>query len=334
MPGQPAPERPAPEQAAPGQPAAGQPPPAPSSPESSLPDPSSPESSLPEPLPAKRPQVRKKRPFWRELAVLIVAALILTVLLKAFVIEVFSIPSASMENTLMIGDRVLVNRLIYHFRGVARGDIVVFNGNGSWGPDVAPPSGNVVARLYDDTLDDLGLRSDGTDYIKRVIGLPGDHVVCCNAQGRITVNGVPLNEQSYIHPGDPPSQIPFNIIVPPGRLWVMGDNRSDSADSRYHPEDPGHGTIPESAVVGRAFLILWPPSRFGDLPIPSTFAQAALHASADAVNALPVTGMAAGALFVGWRRRPRRQEPRPCRRRERRRGERARRRRARVFWRS
>ena len=123
----------------------------------------------------------------------------------------------------------------------------------------------------------VGIAGPGTDYVKRVIGVPGDHVVCCNAQGQVTVNGVALSEKSYIYPGAAPSQIRFNITVPPGRLWVMGDNRADSDDSRYRIGDPGGGTIPESAVVGRAFLIIWPLSRFGDLPIPNTFQQAGLQ---------------------------------------------------------
>jgi signal peptidase I len=248
---------------------------------------------------------RKKRPLWRELIVIVCAALILTVLLKAFVAEVFSIPSGSMENTLLPGDRVLVNKLIYHFRGITRGDIVVFSGQGSWGPAAPPASGSLLVRLYHDALNDIGLDSTGTDYIKRVIGLPGDRVSCCDAQGRVTVNGVPLDEQSYLYPGDSPSELRFSVTVPPGRLWVMGDHRSDSADSRYRMNDTGQGTIPGSAVVGRAFVIIWPPSRIGDLPIPATFQQAALRATAAGVNALPLAGGVAGVAVVGWRRRRR-----------------------------
>jgi signal peptidase I len=265
-------------------------------------DPDRPDVAAPD-TPADQKRSRRKRPFWRDLVVIIVAALALTVVLKAFVVEVFSIPSGSMENTLMPGDRVLVSKLVYRFRPIARGDVIVFSGQGSWGPDAPPPSHNPFVRLWDDATNLLGVTAPGTDYIKRVIGLPGDHVVCCDAQGRITVNGVPLNEQSYIHPGDVPSQVPFDITVPAGRLWVLGDNRADSDDSRYRAGDPGDGTIPESAVVGRAFLIIWPPSRIGDLPIPATFQQAALHA---ATAAPAVAGGGAGALAAGvlaWRRR-------------------------------
>jgi signal peptidase I len=253
----------------------------------------------------------KKKHFWRELLIIVVAAAVLTLLVKAFVVQVYRIPSASMENTLQIGDRVLVNKLVYHFRGIGRGDIVVFSGQDSWGPDAPPPSGDPLVRLYDAVLSDIGLASSQTYYIKRVIGLPGDHVACCT-DGKVTVNGVPLTEGSYIYPGDAPS-FKFQATVRPGHLWVMGDHRGDSDDSRYHVGNPGGGAVPESEVVGRAFLVIWPLSRVGDLPIPSTFQQAALHAgpagstvtsavalggaALSAVAAIPVTG-AAGAAGV------------------------------------
>lgn len=250
---------------------------------------------------------KKKRPFWRELAVIVVAALVLTILLKAFVVQVFSIPSGSMENTLLPGDRVLVNKLVYHFRPIARGDVVVFSGAGSWDPPAPPGPGNPVAKLWDDVTNLVGISAPGTDYIKRVIGIPGDHVACCDAQGRVTVNGNALDEKSYIHPGDVPSQQQFSITVPAGRLWVMGDNRSDSDDSRYRTNDPGDGTIPESAVVGRAFVIIWPTSRISDLPIPATFAQPSLHAAAIAgtTPALGATSVALASGLVVYRRRRR-----------------------------
>ncbi|MGH3267872.1 MAG: signal peptidase I [Trebonia sp.] len=266
-------------------------------------DPAPADAHAGEQAPAGEKKQRRKRPFWRDLVVIVVAALALTILLKAFVVEVFSIPSGSMENTLVPGDRVLVSKIVYRFRDIARGDVVVFSGQGSWGPDTPPPPGNPFLRLWGDLTNLIGVTEPGTDYIKRVIGLPGDRVVCCDAQGRITVNGVPLNEQSYIHPGDVPSSMPFDVVVPAGRLWVMGDNRADSDDSRYRTTDPGGGAIPESEVVGRAFAIIWPPSRIGDLPIPATFQQVALHATAAAPAVL---GGTAAALTVGvlvWRRR-------------------------------
>jgi signal peptidase I len=256
----------------------------------------------------------KRRHFWRELLVIIVAATLLTLVVKAFIVQVYRIPSASMENTLQVGDRVLVNKLVYHTRGIARGDIVVFSGQDSWGPNAPPSSGDPIVRVWDGLLADIGLSSSQTYYIKRVIGLPGDKVACCT-DGKVTVNGVPLSEESYLYPGDAPS-FPFKTVtVPAGHLWVMGDHRGDSEDSRYHTSDPGGGAIPESEVVGRAFLIIWPPSRISDLPIPSTFSQAALHSGAAgaaslgaatvgatalaAVGALPVAGAAAGAGLLG-----------------------------------
>jgi signal peptidase I len=239
-------------------------------------------SGAPEPdtsAPAAKAKKKKKKSFGRELLTIVVAAAVLTLLVKAFVIQVYRIPSASMENTLQIGDRVLVNKVVYHFRGVARGDVVVFSGQDSWGPDAAPPSGNPVVRVADDLLSGLGLHSNQTYYIKRVIGLPGDRVACCTDR-KVTVNGVPLDEGQYLFPGNPPSTFNFRKVVPAGHLWVMGDHRSDSGDSRYHPGDPGGGAIPENQVVGRAFLIIWPPSQLRDLPIPATFQQSALHAGA------------------------------------------------------
>jgi signal peptidase I len=251
---------------------------------------------------------KRKRPFWRDLSIIVIAALILTILLKAFVVQVFSIPSGSMENTLLPGDRILVNKMVYRFRPIESGDIVVFSGSGSWDPPTPAP-GNPFARFWDDVTGLVGIAGPGTDYVKRVIGVPGDHVVCCNALGQVTVNGVALSEKSYIYPGAAPSQIRFNITVPPGRLWVMGDNRADSDDSRYRTGDPGGGTIPESAVVGRAFLIIWPLSRVTDLPIPNTFQQAGLRAAAAVGTAQPAAvGGAAAALSAGvlvWRRRRR-----------------------------
>jgi signal peptidase I len=254
-------------------------------------------------------ETKRKRPFWRDLAVIVIAALVLTILLKAFVVQVFSIPSGSMENTLLPGDRILVNKMVYRFRSIERGDIVVFSGSGSWDPTTPPPS-NLFARVWDDATGLVGIAGPGTDYVKRVIGVPGDHVVCCDGKGQVTVNGVALSEKSYIYPGALPSQIRFNITVPPGRLWVMGDNRADSDDSRYRTSDSDGGTIPESAVVGRAFLIIWPLSRIGDLPIPNTFQQAGLRAAGAVATAPPAAvggGVAAasGGVLV-WRRRRRR----------------------------
>ena len=237
------------------------------------------------PAAGRRP--RKKRSFWREFPILVVVALLLAVVIKTYAIQAFFIPSGSMENTLEINDRVLVNKLVYDVRGIHRGDIVVFNGDGSWDPGPPPANTNFAEKFVDGFASMFGFGHPGDILIKRVIGLPGDHVACCDAQGRVTVNGVPLTEQSYLYPGDAPSEIRFNIVVPPGRLWVMGDHRLISDDSRDHLGDPGGGTVPENAVIGRAFVIIWPPSRWRILPIPSTFEQPKLNASAVRNSASP-----------------------------------------------
>jgi len=243
----------------------------------------------------------RRKKSWRQLLIIVLAAIILMLLIKAFLVQVYRIPSASIEDTLLTGDRVLVNKLVYHVRGIARGDIVVFSGEGSWGtttgaPEPAPP-GNPLLRALDAVLADVGVYSTQTYYIKRVIGLPGDRVACC-MHGKVTVNGVPLDERSYLFPGARPSDKSFNVVVPPGRLWVMGDNRAISDDSRAHmaADFPGKGTVPESEVAGRAFLIIWPPAQIGDLPIPATFQQAALHAGTAGAPVLRVAGAAAGAV--------------------------------------
>jgi signal peptidase I len=266
------------------------------------------------------PGTGRRKKSWRQLMMVVLAAIVLMLLIKAFVVQVYRIPSSSMEDTLLTGDRVLVNKLAYHVRGIARGDIVVFSGEGSWGsttgaPDPSPPS-NPLLRAGYGMLADIGVYSTQTYYIKRVIGLPGDHVVCC-VNGEVTVNGVRLDETSYLFPGASPSIQRFNVIIPPGRLWVMGDNRAISDDSRGHKSGgfAANGTVPENEVAGRAFMIIWPPSQIGDLPVPTAFQQAALHAGAAgapvlhvaaAVTAVPAAGAAAllgiPVLALGTRR--------------------------------
>lgn len=248
------------------------------------------------------PRRRRKRSFWRELPILVAVALLLAVLIKTYALQAFFIPSGSMENTLDINDRVLINKLVYDFRGIHRGDIVVFNGDGSWDPGPVPSNSNPFSEFVDNLGSMFGFGHPGAIYVKRVIGLPGDRVFCCDAQGRMTVNGVPISEGSYLFPGNAPSQIRINITVPPGRLWVMGDHRDISDDSRGHLGYPGGGTVPQSAVLGRVFVIIWPPSRWRFLPIPGTFEQPALSKQAVAGAAGGNGDVAAG--LVGARLEP------------------------------
>jgi signal peptidase I len=209
-----------------------------------------------------------------------------------------------MQNTLAIGDRVLVNRASVWLGGQPqRGQVVVFQDPGGWlGPDETSSSGNWLTK----TLTFVGvLPQDNGDLIKRVIGVGGDHVMCCNAQGQITVNGVPLNE-TYLFPGDSAGSGPygtFDVTVPQGRLWVMGDHRGVSEDSRAH-QDLNGGTIPVSAVVGRADVIIWPISHWGTLPVPNAFKQTGLSALATAPGGIPAVAMV-GALPVTLMRRRR-----------------------------
>lgn len=220
----------------------------------------------------RRREAGQGRSFLGELPFLLLVALGLALLLKAFVIQAFFIPSGSMESTLQVGDRVLVNKVVYRVRDIARGDIVVFNGLDSFAPEVVTvePT-NPVGRLARRTAAAVGFAPAGErDFIKRVIGVPGDRVKCCDARGRISVNGVPLDEP-YLYADDPPSVTTFDVEVPQGRLWVMGDHRSASADSRSHLGDPGGGTVPADRVIGRAFVVVWPFGRAGVLSIPDTF---------------------------------------------------------------
>lgn len=232
-------------------------------------------------------EVRRHGSFMRELPFLILIALVCALLIKTFLVQAFFIPSGSMEPTLhgcqgCSGDRVLVNRLVYRLRDPHRGEIVVFRGPPSWQdtPEVTTSEpGNVVSRFFHEVGAALGVAAPSSkDFIKRVIGVPGDHVMCCDAQGRVTVNGHPLVEP-YVFPGAHPSDQPFDVTVPAGRLWVMGDHRNGSADSRAHLTDHD-GTIPIDDVLGRAFVKVWPIGRWGLLPVPATFHQPGLHASA------------------------------------------------------
>jgi signal peptidase I len=222
----------------------------------------------------------KHKSFLRELPGIVITALVISVLIKTFLVQAFYIPSGSMENTLLVNDRVLVNKLADKPDEIHRGDVIVFRDPGGWlnGPQTASRGG--LLGLVRDGLVFVGLApaAGEEDLIKRVIGVGGDKVVCCDAQHRVTVNGVPLDEP-YVYPGDKASEETFSKTVPAGELWVMGDHRSVSEDSRFHTEQPGKGFVPVDDVIGRAFVIVWPLDRTSALRRPATFNQPALDAS-------------------------------------------------------
>jgi signal peptidase I len=281
-------------------------------------DPAGPMVHEPEPgTSSTRKQSPPQGSLWKELPVLIVIAIALAILLKTFLVQAFYIPSGSMENTLQVGDRVMVNKVVYHLRDIKRGDVVVFDGLDSFTAEVtiAEPTNPVAKALgWFGSLVGFAPPSE-KDFIKRVIGIPGDRVACCDAKGRVTVNGVALDEP-YLYPGNSPSDQPFDITVPAGRLWVMGDHRAASSDSRAHLGDPGGGTVPENKVIGRAFVVIWPLGHWSWLSNPPTFDQSGLTSAAAAPGALssPLAVGFAGALPIvavrrRWRRRRTRRVP-------------------------
>ncbi|MBB6170536.1 signal peptidase I [Nocardiopsis mwathae] len=208
---------------------------------------------------------KKQRSFWKELPVLLVIGLLLAFGIKTWVVEPYYVPSGSMENTLLIGDRVFVNKLAYLTRDIERGEVIVFDGRESWdAAEGAESSSGFLTAI----ADFAGMSPDRKDYTKRVIGLPGDTVECCDDQGRIMVNGEPVDEP-YLFPGSLQSHEEFGPVkVGEGRLWVMGDHRAISLDSRGHEDFSGDGTIPIGSVAGPAFLIHWPLDRISTLSTP------------------------------------------------------------------
>lgn len=216
--------------------------------------------------------------FLRELVLIVVIALALSFLVKTFLVQPFSIPSESMENTLDVGDRILVSKLTPQHSALHRGDVIVFEAPPSWG-EVGPESTGVKAVLKDG-LEWVGiLPAGGHHVVKRLIGLPGDHVVCddtcANSGGPLKINGVAINESSYIRPGNAPSGQKFDITVPANSVWVMGDNRGDSWDSRGHDDGTGKtGSVPMSDITGQVVGIAWPVNRIQSVDShPEVFAK-------------------------------------------------------------
>ncbi|MFE0177344.1 signal peptidase I [Streptomyces sp. NPDC059002] len=226
---------------------------------------------------AKKVKRRRRRSAIKEIPLLIGVALLIALVLKTFLVQAFVIPSGSMEQTIRIGDRVLVDKLTPWFGSKPeRGDVVVFKDPGNWleeeqGKKKDDP---VVVKQIKEGLTQIGLLPSDSerDLIKRVVGVGGDTVQCCDKNDKVTVNGVPLDEP-YIHPGDKPSAFEFKVKVPKGRLFMMGDHRSDSADSRFHRTEKFSGTVAEDQVVGRALVIAWPFGHWRKLEEPDTYAS-------------------------------------------------------------
>lgn len=216
---------------------------------------------------------RRRVPVWLETLILLGVALAVSALVKTFLVQMFFVPSGSMRPLFVNDDRILVEKVSYWDGQVERGDVVVFSDpGGEW----LGAAGDVPLNPFQTALSKVGLYPAGGHLVKRVIGIEGDRVRCCDKKGRVTVNGVPLDEEDYVMDGLDPSNRTFDVKVPEDRLWVMGDNRSNSEDSRFHQDLEGNGTVPESAVVGKVWAVVWPLNRFATLETPTTFGNPAL----------------------------------------------------------
>jgi len=203
--------------------------------------------------------MRNKGSLLKELPVLVVVALVVSLLIKTFLVQFFYIPSGSMENTLQVKDRVAVNKLPFLSKSINRGDVVVFRDPDNWLPQITEYGTNQYVAKTKGALVAVGvLPNPAKQYlVKRVVGVAGDHIVCCTKSGNLTINDVEVTEP-YIFAGNKPSEMKFDVTVPKGKLWVMGDHRSASADSRYHQDDINKGFVPLSRVTGRVVAIIWP----------------------------------------------------------------------------
>ena len=203
--------------------------------------------------------MRKKGSLLRELPILVVVALVVSLFIKTFVVQFFYIPSGSMENTLQIKDRVAVNKVPFISKNISRGDVVVFRDPDDWLPEIIDYDTNKYVSKAKSALVAVGvLPNPAKQYlVKRVIGVAGDHIVCCTKAGNLTVNDVEVTEP-YVYAGNKPSEMKFDVTVPAGKLWVMGDHRGASADSRYHQDDINKGFVPVSKVTGRVVAVIWP----------------------------------------------------------------------------
>jgi signal peptidase I len=203
--------------------------------------------------------MRNKGSLLKELPILVIVALVVSLFIKSFLVQFFYIPSGSMENTLQIKDRVAVNKVPFISNNIKRGDVVVFRDPDNWLPEIVDYSTNQYISKAKSALVAVGvLPNPAKQYlVKRVVGVGGDRVVCCTKEGNLTINGVEVTEP-YIFAGNKPSEMNFDVTVPKGKLWVMGDHRGASADSRYHQEDINKGFVPLSKVTGRVVGVIWP----------------------------------------------------------------------------
>ncbi|MCL2454374.1 MAG: signal peptidase I [Micrococcales bacterium] len=241
-----------------------------------------PEDAVPAPSRGQSRRRQQKRQasgplaWLREIAIILVSALVLSWVVKTLLIQAFFIPSESMADTLILDDRILVSKLTPRVLDLSRGDIVVFSDPGGWLVGAEQPRPGPVGTV----LQTVGLMPADSDHlVKRIIGMPGDHVACAGPGEPVTVNGVAIDESRYLKPGSSPSEMAFDVVVPAGHLWVMGDNRQHSSDSRYNQSKPGGGAVPISDVVGVVFVTVWPLDRisthrnpgsvFADVPRPS-----------------------------------------------------------------
>jgi signal peptidase I len=228
-------------------------------------------TAAPAPTGAAAVSERPRRgPSW---LLMLAVALLVMALVRGFLVQSCYVPSGSMEPTIVPGDRILVNKLVAG-SSLQRGDVVVFDGTTTFAAAERKPHEDkgIIGRVLAGAASLLGVQLGEEDFVKRVIGLPGDHVVCCAPDGRLEVNGTPVSEP-YIEPGDKPSELTFDVTVPAGRLWVMGDHRGDSADSRSHLGDPGGGTVSVDDVVGRTVARYWPLDRIGGFATPQNLAD-------------------------------------------------------------
>ena len=200
----------------------------------------------------------------REFPILVIVALAVSLLIKTLLVQFFFIPSGSMENTLQIQDRVAVNKLPFISKNINRGDVVVFRDPANWLPEPFSGGENRIVAKIKEGLVLVGVLPNPTKQylVKRVIGVAGDRVICCSKSGKLTINGKEATEP-YIYAGNKVSDMDFNITVPEGKIWVMGDHRSASSDSRYHQDDVNHGFVPVSRITGRAYAIIWPIKNIG-----------------------------------------------------------------------